>query len=461
MTKFTGKLTFKNLQQFASENNVIVEKYSKGYLIRDEKAVKGIPNLQELKSEIEIKIAQDNDLDIQLVVNEHDSLIDALKTAKSVISFKETDKDTHKLLIAVNNGQFMAVGSNGIEYAIATCPLGTDQDFIVVVPIEKSGGFCKVLEVLKKQGKLNELSYKLEDEKLILSWCDGIFKFNTLPIETFNINDELQVIIDEFVASDRQENSFLEESDELNEANKQDIDEYPGQNATGELCALATPIACVLPEVKQQETENIEVEMIQEVKEDSKKTTQYVMGVGDIELISIEQLKVGMYLFFNSFLYTVSNIEKVDFINNRASYIVTVASLLNAIDTEKILLSGNEQLAAWQTSFESKNGIAKDTSDNGSEKTEASKVAKREIKPVAQDILLSSDVPKPTMPVKNNTGIKGEGREKLLKMVAHGCSLQDMMSVFNWSKKNAQNHTTYIKWWGYDLRRVNDIYKLA
>lgn len=476
MTKFTGKLTFKNLQQFALENGLEAKKGSKdGYVIVDyddkvdayyrtlKEAFRYVSNhieeknLDNLKTEsIPLSVSAKDDKQL-LEVNEHDNLIDGLKTAKSVISFRKTDKDTHKLLIAVNNGQFMAVGSNGLEYAIATCPLEINQEFITVVPIEKTHGFCKVLEVLKKQKKLKSLSYRLEDERLVAE-CDGSkFSFNVLPVYSFDISDELQVIIDEFMASDRQ-------SEVINESKTEDIQEYPGQNATGELCTLATPIACLLPEVNQQQTENSEVkEVITEVKEDSK-TTQYVMGVGDIELISIEQLKIGMYLFFNSFIYTVNNIEKVDFINNRASYIVTVTSLLNAVDTQKILLSGSEQLAAWQTSFESKNGIAKDaiqTSDR-SEKSEVNKVAKREVKPVIQDIPLSSDIPKPTMPVKNNTGIKGEGREKLLKMVAHGCSLQDMMTAFDWSKKNAQNHITYIKWWGYDLRRVNDdIYKLA
>ena len=46
-------------------------------------------------------------------------------------------------------------------------------------------------------------------------------------------------------------------------------------------------------------------------------------------------------------------------------------------------------------------------------------------------------------------------------MVASGCTLQDMMTEFNWSEKNAQNHVTYIKWWGYNLKREGKVYKLA
>lgn len=206
---------------------------------------------------------------------------------------------------------------------------------------------------------------------------------------------------------------------------------------------------------KQVEDNNIEIEnTITEVTQDI--NTKYVVGVGDIELISVDKIQTGMYLSYADILYKVKSIETVNFINASSQTIITVRNLINASIEQKILVSSNELLQAWFTSYEK----AELVNEVKEVKTEVTKVAKREIKPiVAQDENIQ--LPKPKIPSKSDAGIKGEGREKLLKMVASGCTLQDMMTEFNWSEKNAQNHVTYIKWWGYNLKREGKVYKLA
>lgn len=266
------------------------------------------------------------------------------------------------------------------------------------------------------------------------------------------------------------------------------------EQLTGQSFELCIPIACTIVEptddyqytdfssieIKQdnQDIETIETTMNTQIEATQaiNKTTQFVSGVGDIELLPVDSLVSGMYLYFNDLIYLVSSVKKVDFINSKASYIVTVTTLLNAVDTQQILLTGNELLPAWKTQFTSQKiedteAIEQSTEDSkfkrkiakkASELVSTNKVAKREIKPISEADYSNTDIPKPTLPVKDiNAGIKGSDREKLLKMVAVGCTHQDMMQAFNWSKKNAQNHTTYIKWWGYDLVRQGKLYKLA
>ncbi|MGL5941913.1 MAG: hypothetical protein ACRC2S_16360 [Waterburya sp.] len=571
MTKFTGKLTFDNLQKYASDNGFSTRYgHPKGYVVVDSKnsvdawystlkeAFRFIANsieynnINKLQTE-SVPLLIDTNPTLEII--ECKDVVDALKTAKSVVSFNKADKHTQKLFIATNNDKFLAIGSNGSEYAIAVCELPTTESFYAVIPLEKSNGkeigFCPFMQVLSKQKKINDFTYQLDttnsDEIKLIAKCNGSeFSFNTLPNDFFNITSELQVIIDDFLGdsqgcqvvdsygieqsqSENNDNQLtdtygnvvnkksinhicFDDSDEyfiLNDyvykshrsntidldtnyrcgataygspesilsynefsINRDTIHGYPSElinylkdnydvkqdnqdnNLITEIETIETSNIELETMNKQVEDNNIEIEnTITEVTQDS--NTKYVVGVGDIELISVDKIQTGMYLSYSGILYTVQSIETVNFINASSQTIITVRNLINASIEQKILVSSDELLPAWFTSYK-KSEVENEVREV---KTEVTKVAKREIKPIVTQEE-NIELLKPKIPSKSDAGIKGEGREKLLKMVKSGCTLQDMMTEFNWSEKNAQNHVTYIKWWGYNLKRENKVYKL-
>ena len=386
-------------------------------------------------------------------------VVEALKTAKTVVSFRKADSHTQKLFIAANQGKFLAVGYSGRKYAIATCELETSQDLYAVIPLAKSEGkeigFCPFMKVISKRKKTNDFTYRLDttdnDEIRLVAECDGSkFKFNTLPIDTFNISDELQVIIDDFMGDSQSYEVVDTYNIEQSKIENNDIELVP-LNQVKDIDTIDT-------QDNNQITENTQIEPMNNQTVENKQATEiktkYVQGVGDIELISVDKLQVGMYLFFNEFFYTVSNIEKVDFINNDSSYIVTVNSLLSAVETQKILLSDNEQLTAWAVSFEN---TVKPSTDEPIEST----VKQANFSDITPEIDNDSDLPKPVKAATHNRGIKGDGRNMLLKMLAKGATLEQIMASFNWSKKTASNMMTYTRGWGYNVKLENKVYRIV
>lgn len=157
-----------------------------------------------------------------------------------------------------------------------------------------------------------------------------------------------------------------------------------------------------------------------------------VPGVGNIPKIECDRLKVGMYLFYSDCIYTISNVEKLEFINHATSHIVTVANLINAIDYKKIILH-DELVTAWQVNFESVNQI---------------KVA-------------DTALPKTVRPPTHDRGIKGKGREMFIKMLSSGATLDQVASSFNWSQKVALDQLSYVKSWGYNLKQEDGVYQVV
>ena len=598
MIRFTGKATFNNLQKYASENDCVlnIERGSIKYNVYDkveDKAI-GFHNLKEVKKGLEL-IAKSRYTESKLTeVIECKDIVDALKAVKANLSFNAAYKDTHKLYLAVHNSKLLAITDNGSKYAIATAPyINTNDEFYLVLPIEREIGFCRFLEVIRKQKKLHDFSYQLTDERLIAKYDGSKFEFNILPTDVFKISTDLRVIIDEFMGyadgykvvdtygidakplaeypDTRVKYSYSEQNKEkshnhicfdglfeyffienkvykvcvfnliasdtkyrfasdligtfinvldfhhsYNKQSKQSpypktlIDYLYQRLYTGQSCELpvlevenkpdrtnettdksasdkevlpASIIPATQPTIedKQQESKEVNQHNNKEIIETTMNntTTQLVPGIGNVELLPVDKLQRGMYLYFDNLLYTVSNIEQVDFINSDSSYIVTVNTLLDATKSQKILLSGNEQLAAWAVNFEpvvtkveskpatedSIKEVQRESADRRldddwqiedlrevkRDKTEECKVAKRNIKP-AIDI---DDLPKQVRPATGNYGIKGKGRQMFLKMLSEGATIQQVMSSFNWSKKTATNQINYVKSWGYNLERIS------
>jgi hypothetical protein len=159
-----------------------------------------------------------------------------------------------------------------------------------------------------------------------------------------------------------------------------------------------------------------------------------------------------MYLYFNNILYTISNIEQVDFINHNGSYILTVANLLHAADYQKIILGNNDLVTAWMVNFDIPVPKVK--------KDSTPKIA------IASEVMLDanesidSSVPSKVRAATHDRGIKGSGRYMLLKMLRTPVTLEQIESSFNWSHKTASNHMTYVRQWGYNLQRTGDLYQI-
>ena len=438
MIKFTGKLSFDRLQKFASENdcNLSKEHGSIKYSIYDKigDTANGCKTLPEAKKIIESFI-EDRAIESKLTeIIECKDIVETLETVKKNLTWLKAYKKTHKLYISAFNNKFLAISDNGVEYAIATCDFNVDSEFYCVIPIESTIGFCPFMKALRKTDKVNDFTYKLVTEdngtSLVCKSQDTEFKFNTLPTDVFFITQELQTIVDDFQGN-------AESIDKKDNKHQEDID-------TNNMNNISVKHNLKTTEIKEDmNIQNIDTDNIDN-------TTRFIHGVGEVDLIPVDSLQVGMYLSYNDILYTVSYIDKAEFINSNSSHIVTVSTLLNATESKKLLLSDSELLAAWAVSFE-----PQATNLNKTDKTD-NKVATNTV-----DNTDNTELPKPIKPPTNNRGIKGNGRELLIKMLASGATLDQVMKSFNWSKKTASNQMTYVRNWGYNLKHQNNIYKIV
>lgn len=440
------------------------------------------------------------------------NITDALKIAKKAVS-NHRHPHSSRLLIAFNGNEFMAIGQSGITVAIASCKFNNDHSFIAIIPLVKNGnkeiGFTAFQNVITSQKITDKFSYSIAEISTDASIeptlvCESlerksVFKFNILDNENdnaFPLTTDLSLILENFMIknqvtevnevskislTDKKSKNhicfdgiyeYFDYDSAIYKADRTNVIDRDNQVRSGSIyVATHTYILdsikhdksdflllypSVIAEYLKDLYEVTEVTEVTEATEVTEVTEVMVPGVGNIPLIGCKALQVGMYLYFDSLIYTISNIEKVDFINHKASYIVTVASLINAIDYKKIILDSDALIAAWLLNFE-KSIAAK--------KAVSVAIAKQDAKQDATDPLPveSSDIslPKRVRAATHDRGIKGNGRDMLLKMLSSGATLDQVMSSFNWSHKTASNHTTYVKQWGYNLERKGNIYQIV
>lgn len=460
----------------------------------------------------------------ELELIECKNIVHALKKAKTFVNFrKKQPLSTQQLLLIANNNQLLTIGTDGTKYAIAKCNFPTTENFKIVVALHKQNGkeigLCKFLEILEKQNKLSEFSYTLDHPhqgttQLVCKAEDSIFRFDTLPTDIFYASPELQTIIDDFRGDsngyDVVDSYGIEQIDNdltntygdvvnqksinhicfdakfeyfilkdcvyrSHRSNTIDIDtNHRGASScgscesilsfdetsvnSGTIDGYPSELINYLKDNFNQSQPIVEAvaEPIVEAVAESIVDCVFLAGIGRVPFLPAIALKTGNFIAFDDLYYQITFVKKANFLNCDRNLILK----LKAIGTGKnsqILVRDSDLLPAW--------GIDMDQ-DIHSVNT-ATEITENDLDVIDTDVvdapikIVSPKKPQSINSDRANVGAKGETRDKLIELVINGATLDQIMTTLNWSRKTASNHMTYIKWWGYDLKKEGNLYKLT